>query len=117
MNRWNTPKSLEQEVTARDTACVYCGVDFLIATTKRGEKLSWEHIINNASIITLENITKCCISCNASKAIKDLSVWLTSYYCSRKGITKETVANVVKNELVKHRHRHKSQAPRLSFEK
>jgi hypothetical protein len=101
MNRWNIPKWLEQAVKARDTACIYCGVDFMVATTKRGAKPSWEHIINNASIVTLENIALCCISCNASKGAKDLIVWLTSHYCSRKDITRDSVASVVKNALAK----------------
>lgn len=101
MNRWNIPEWLEQAVRARDTACVYCGVDFLIATTRRGEKPSWEHIINDEKIITPENIARCCIACNASKGAKDLSVWILSCYCANKGITKDTVAHVVQNALAK----------------
>lgn len=101
MNRWNIPEWLEQEVRVSDTACVYCGVDFLTTSTRRGAKPSWEHIINNAKIVTPENIARCCISCNASKGTKDLSVWLTSHYCAIKVITKDTVAHVVQNALAK----------------
>jgi hypothetical protein len=61
---------------------------------------TWEHIINDASIVTRENIALCCNSCNASKGAKDLRVWLNSKYCTRKGITPSTVAEVVKNYLV-----------------
>lgn len=95
MNRWNIPEWLEQHVIERDLMCVYCGHDFSLTPTKRGEKPSWEHIINDAKIITPENIARCCMSCNASKGAKDLVVWLDSGYCKRKGITPETVAPVV----------------------
>ena len=103
MNRWNIPAWLEQEVRARDTACVYCGFNFLIATSRRGTKPSWEHIINDASIITPENIARCCIACNASKGTKNLIAWLTSHYCTIRGITKDTGAQVVQNALAKAR--------------
>jgi hypothetical protein len=60
---------------------------------------TWEHIINNARIITRENIARCCASCNASKGTKQLSLWIESNYCKRRGISKETVAGVVKQAL------------------
>lgn len=101
MNRWNIPEWLEQAVRARDTACVYCGVDFSIVTTRRGEKPSWEHIGNDEKIMTPENIARCCIACKACKGAKDLSVWTLSCYCANKGITKDTVTHVVQNALAK----------------
>jgi hypothetical protein len=100
VNRWNIPLWLEQEVSARDTACVYCGVDFSVPAMARGARPSWEHIVNDATIITRENIARCCISCNASKGTKDIEAWLLSRYCGRKGINKDTVAEVVRNALV-----------------
>jgi hypothetical protein len=60
---------------------------------------SWEHIINDASIVTRENIALCCVSCNASKGTKKLYDWLQSSYCKKRGITKDTVAEVVKKAL------------------
>jgi len=102
MNRWKIPKWLEDEVSARDTACVYCGIDFSQPVPGRGGKPSWEHIVNDAKIITRENIVKCCISCNASKGAKDLAVWIQSDYCHRKGITEHTVSKVVLNALSRH---------------
>jgi len=69
MNKWNIPQWLEDEVRQRDKKCVYCGVEF--SKESRKTTPSWEHIINDASIITRENIALCCISCNASKGAKE----------------------------------------------
>jgi 5-methylcytosine-specific restriction endonuclease McrA len=99
MNRWNIPQQLEHEVLARDKSCVYCGIEFAPFAQTRGAKPSWEHIINDARIITRENIARCCMSCNASKGAKELTVWLRTKYCQRKGINISTVAEVVRNAL------------------
>jgi hypothetical protein len=60
---------------------------------------TWEHIINDASIVTPENIARCCAACNSSKGTKHLVDWLQSDYCKVKGITEDTVAEVVKETL------------------
>jgi hypothetical protein len=98
MNRWNIPVWLEREVLERDRSCVYCGVSFASATARR-ERPSWEHIINDASIITRENIALCCIGCNSSKGTQELTVWLQSRYCLSRGITSHSVAPVVQAAL------------------
>jgi hypothetical protein len=100
MNRWNILPQLEEEILARDMVCIYCGVDFSLPATTRGARPSWEHIVNDARIITRENIARCCMSCNASKGTKDIAAWLLSKYCQRKGIGKDTVADVVRNALI-----------------
>lgn len=100
MNRWNIPAELEQEVLARDLACVYCRGGFAAPSTTRGAKPSWEHIVNDARIVTRQNIARCCMSCNASKGAKELRTWLASDYCSRKGITESVVAQVVRDALI-----------------
>lgn len=102
MNRWNIPKWLEDEVRERDTACVYCGVVFG-ASDSFGARPSWEHIINNAKIITRENIVLCCRSCNSSKGAKQLEHWLETDYCRRRGICADTVAEIVKVFLTSRR--------------
>ncbi len=94
MNRWNIPAELEQEVRQRDKSCVYCAIVFGTAN-----RPSWEHIVNDARIITRENISLCCRACNSSKGVKPLEVWLESVYCKRRGISRETVAEVVKKAL------------------
>jgi hypothetical protein len=101
MNRWNIPGWLEREVMARDTRCVYCGVSFFRPEMTRSERPSWEHVVNDASIVTLENIARCCMSCNASKGTKDLAVWLGSRYCVERGITPDSVAPVIKAALLR----------------
>jgi hypothetical protein len=46
MNRWNIPKELEEQVRARDTHCVYCGISFE-STLGKHNIGSWEHILND----------------------------------------------------------------------
>jgi hypothetical protein len=95
-NNWNIPAELENEVRARDKACVYCGTAFTLANVSKKSTASWEHIINDEKIITRENIALCCCGCNSSKGQKQLSVWLQSKYCKDRGITKESVAPIIK---------------------
>ena len=99
MNRWNIPDWLEREVIERDRSCVYCGVAFTGCEANRRHHPSWEHIRNDARIITCENIARCCIGCNASKGKKTLIEWLMSPYCAARGITGESVALVVRSSL------------------
>ena len=99
MNRWNIPAALEAEVLARDARCIYCSTDFSLPSASRGAVPSWEHIINDASIITAENIARCCNSCNASKGAKVLSQWLSSAYCVRRGISASSMATVALEAL------------------
>ena len=99
MNRWNIPSSLAHEVIERDRCCVYCRVEFTIQNGNRHAQPSWEHIINDARIITSQNIARCCIGCNASKGAKNLAEWLESKYCRTRGITRESVASVVRAVL------------------
>tara|TARA_R110000823_G_scaffold315599_2_gene448584 strand:- start:499 stop:813 length:315 start_codon:yes stop_codon:yes gene_type:complete len=98
-NNWNIPAWLEAEVRDRDRVCVYCGVEFTPAKVSRGSAASWEHIINDAKIITRENIALCCCGCNSSKGQKQLSAWLESTYCKQRGITPEKVAPIVKEAI------------------
>lgn len=99
MNRWSIPAELEAQVRARDTECIYCRVSFHMATEQRGRRPSWEHIVNDASIVNQANIALCCISCNASKGAKTLQSWLTSKYCQRRRISEESIAPVARAAL------------------
>jgi hypothetical protein len=78
MNRWNIPTWLEREIKERDRSCVYCGVSFNEGSSLHG-RASWEHIVNDARIVTRENVALCCIGCNASKGAKPLSVGFSPY--------------------------------------
>jgi hypothetical protein len=98
-NNWNIPASLEMEVRARDIACVYCGTPFTSANVSKKSAASWEHIINDEKIITRENIALFCCGCNASKGQKQLCLWLQLNYCQERGITKESVAPIIKQAL------------------
>jgi hypothetical protein len=102
MNLWGIPAWLEQEVRDRDKTCVYCGIQMTVSGTHGGSRrtvATWEHIINDASIVSRENIARCCVSCNSSKGAKLLSAWLQSPYCKTRGITAQSVAPVVRAAL------------------
>lgn len=59
-NNWNISSSLEKEIRERDKFCVYCGTEFTSTKVSKKTAASWEHIINDAKIITRENIALCC---------------------------------------------------------
>ena len=102
MNRWGIPTEMETTIRDRDKVCVYCGTKFADANSEDGARKrrpTWEHIVNDARIVTLENIALCCNSCNASKGSKLLIDWLSSDYCIRNGISKESVADVVRRSF------------------
>jgi len=106
MNKWKIPSLLEEEVRTRDKNCVYCGVEMVDSVPRRSPRshaATREHIINDETIITKENIARCCSSCNSSKGTKDFSVWINSKYCRDRGITEESVAEIVKIALRKAR--------------
>ena len=100
-NRWGIPKEVEEVVIKRDQHCVYCDILFTESDHSRKTKRTWEHIINDIHINGPDNIALCCGSCNASKGNKILSEWLERNYCLKKGITKNSVASVVKAHLEK----------------
>ena len=88
-----------QEVRERDKNCVYCRVEFTPSKISKKTAASWEHIINDAKIVTRENISLCCCGCNASKGQKNLSNWLQSKYCKDRGINLNTVAPIIKQAI------------------
>jgi hypothetical protein len=99
-NNWGIPKEVEKLVRERDVRCVYCGVDFSQEHVSRKTKPTWEHFINDIRINRENNIALSCTSCNASKGAKLFSEWLESNYCKSKGITVETVAEVIKRAVL-----------------
>lgn len=102
MNVWGIPEWLEKAVKERDLVCVYCGVSMMESAPRSGSRklvATWEHIINDANLVNLENIARCCLACNASKGTKKLSDWIHSRYCKSRGISEATVAEVVKQAL------------------
>ena len=102
MNAWGIPAWLEREVRNRDKACVYCGVRMANGRKPRGCRRSaatWEHIINDASVITRDNIALCCVACNSSKGAMTLADWMQSTYCAKHRINKRNVAAVIRRAL------------------
>lgn len=95
-NAWGIPQEIEELVLERDQRCVYCGCEF---GTERSKKRSWEHIINDITITSLDNIALCCVGCNASKGNKELIIWFHSENARKRGISSETIADVVKMAL------------------
>jgi hypothetical protein len=96
--RWNIHKELAEEVLARDVRCIYCNRDFDLAGP-RASVPSWEHIINDLSIVNASNIALCCVGCNASKGQKTLETWLDSTYCKQRGITRSSLAPIAAKAL------------------
>lgn len=95
-NAWGIPKDIENLVLERDQSCVYCGCAF---GAERSRKRSWEHIINDINITTVDNIALCCVGCNASKGNKSLKVWFYSENAQKRGINVDSIAEVVKKAL------------------
>ncbi len=95
-NRWGIPKNVEEAVLQRDLVCVYCKREF---GSERARTRSWEHIVNDIGIATLENIALCCVGCNASKGAKPLQVWLDSPGAKRRGVCQATLAPIVLSAL------------------
>ena len=91
-NAWGIPTDVEKAALVRDTVCVYCGVAF---GSERRTKRSWEHIINDVKVATLESIALCCIGCNAFKGAKTLVDWIASPQAKRRGVSAHTLAPVV----------------------
>ena len=77
---------------------------------------TWEHIINDASIVTRENIALCCSACNSSKGQKILADWLQQPYCVKRGVNEDTVAQIVKDALCTARSDHRSNLETLCFD-
>ena len=105
MNHWGIPDWLEREAKERDETCVYRGIQMIEQMPPSGSRKTvptWEHIINDARIVTRENIARCCVACNSSKGTKKLSEWIQSNYCKKRGINKDTVAEIVKEALRVH---------------
>ena len=103
MNSWHIPSWLENEVRGRDKKCVYCGVrlvEGVLLGRSRKAKATWEHIINDARVVTRDNIARCCVVCNASKGARTLSDWLESDYCKQKRINKNTVSSIIRKALL-----------------
>lgn len=96
-NSWGIPKEVEEAVLQRDKACVYCGVSFSHAS--RATKPSWEHIINDVSIATIDNIALCCVGCNSSKGAKLLHTWIGSPLATKRGVSINSLAPVVLQAL------------------
>lgn len=95
-NKWGILDEVEKAVLARDKICVYCGITFGV---ERKTMRSWEHIINDVSIATMENIALCCVGCNASKGAKLMRDWVDSPNAERRGITRGSLALVVLSAL------------------
>jgi hypothetical protein len=97
----------ERRIRARDKRCVYCGVK--LKKSPWCDSATIEHFNNDGPFTKYYNIAVCCRACNSSKGVKKLLAWLDSAYCQKKGITKHTVANVVREYLRKKRNGYETQ--------
>ena len=96
--RWQIDRDLAVEVLARDVRCIYCSREFSFAGP-RASFPSWEHIVNDLTIVNAQNIALCCVGCNASKGRKALEAWLESAYCKERDITLSSMAPIATQAL------------------
>jgi len=82
---WDIPENVALQVIERDKACIYCGCEFDYSI--RAKKPSWEHIINDIKLNNVNNISLCCVGCNASKGTKELKEWLKTDGAIKRGAT------------------------------
>ena len=99
--RWNTPRALAEATLARDRHCVYYHRPFEDLDGRKSGWPSWEHIVNDITVVTEENIVLCCLGCNASKGVKSLEKWLESKYCSERGITALSLGSIARKSVAK----------------
>lgn len=93
--KWNIKRELALEVIGRDLSCVYCRRNFdADLSGPRTGLPTWEHIVNDLSLVSAANIALCCWGCNASKGRKTLEEWLRSDYCRKRGISSSSLASV-----------------------
>ena len=93
-NNYKIPKKLALAVAWRDRVCVYCGSAFSSIGPSGNRRSSWEHIINDQSLVTPENIALCCTGCNGSKGDMSLEDWLRTDYCAKNSVSELTLAPV-----------------------
>ena len=98
-NNWNIPRALEKEIRERDKVCAYCGCAFVPYKVSKKSAASWEHIVNDITIVTRENIVLCCCSCNSSKGNRVLEDWLDSDLSSARRVSADTLSSVVLDHL------------------
>ena len=101
--KWKIPRELALTVIERDLRCIYCNREFGEPQGPRAACASWEHIVNDESIVNLSNIALCCVGCNASKGTKPLGLWLDTKYCADRSITRQRIAAVALSSLAAER--------------
>lgn len=97
--RWKIPRELAMSVITRDDCCIYCRREFEAPSGPRSGCPSWEHIINDESLVSTSNIALCCVGCNSSKGTKSLANWLNSSYCRERGIASQSMAAIALSAL------------------
>jgi len=108
-NNFRIPDLLEKKIRERDKQCVYCHSSMNAYPIKKDGKWSHNKFKTAATIEHFddeiiynppeEKLAICCMSCNTSRGAKELKEWFNLPYCKKRGINKDTVANVVKKYL------------------
>lgn len=100
--KWNITRELALEVIGRDLTCVYCRRSFdADLSSARSGLPTWEHIVNDLSLVNAANIALCCWGCNASKGRRTLEAWLRSDYCRVRAISSSSIAPVAAASLMR----------------
>ena len=96
-NIYGLPKKELEEISKRDTRCVYCRKKML-KPSKEHPRVDWatiEHLNHLPPWNNPKTVAICCYSCNSSRGNKTILKWFESKFCKEKNISPETVAEPV----------------------
>jgi hypothetical protein len=86
-NRRSIPPQRENEVLARDTCCVYGGVDFVFHTQRKAPGRPGSTSSSMRALSRAETLPGAASHAMRCKETKDMSVWVESAHCKHKLIS------------------------------
>ena len=107
-NKFGIPEAEEFAIRERDKACVYCGktMIFPFDRTRYSDSATIEHLSHLRPFyfhegMTSDNIVICCGECNSRRGAMPLTDWFNTKYCADKNICADSVAQPVKDYLLR----------------
>ena len=100
-NNYGLPSAALDKIYERDVVCVYCR-KVMTAHTKNYPRKDWytiEHLNYLPPWNNPETVVMCCWSCNSSRGAKKLMTWFGVEYCIKRGISKDSVTQTVRNYI------------------
>jgi len=107
-NRFGIPEKELNKIRVRATHCAYCHKMMIYPFDKNRQQDSAtiEHFNFDGPFywkkgLKIQDIIICCGECNSSRGAKRLHDWFKSKYCKERSINQETVADSVKQYLLR----------------